>query len=58
MPYAGLKLHELSNPDPANGIETEFLVNDRRLLVALFSTKDLTQVHPITDGIGLTRTVV
>ena len=52
MPDAGFKLHELSDPDPADLIETKFLVNDRCLTTA---EPDLTQVYPISDGVVLMK---
>ena len=58
MADAGLKLRKLSDPDPANLIESDVLVNDQRLQVASFSTKDLTQVYPITDEVGLMMVVI
>ena len=58
MPDVGLKLNELSDSDPVNLIETEFLLNDRRLLVASFSTKYLTQVYAISNRVELMRAVV
>ena len=39
-------------------METELLVKNRRLEVASFPTKDLTQVYPLTNGVGMMKSIV
>ena len=41
MPDVGLKLHELSDPHPADLVATDLLVDDGTIETAKFSTRDL-----------------